>query len=294
MVATKQITILKKISDYIIPLGEEELFQLERNILQEGCREPLIVWHKSDDQLILVDGHNRYKICQKHGLPYKIKEVSFKDLEEVKVWMVDNQMGRRNLTPDQLSYYRGLKYLTLKNKKGGYKNVQSKGQNETSTSDLISKHFNVSKSTVKRDAKFAEGLDIISLSNPKLKVKILTGESKVKKADVQTLSSAKNPEKLTIKNEADLYNKAKIIREAVLDDVESKINKIEKGKVEQAQSLLKNLEPVFLNREDRLRKIKGMIISAINRAINEKDVAAIKELKKLIDRLANEIFDEEV
>jgi hypothetical protein len=57
------------------------------------------------------------------------------------------------------------------------------------------------------------------------------------------------------------------------------------------QEVLKSIEPVFLTREDRLKKIKGMIISAINRAITEKDSVVIKELKKLIDKLADELHD---
>src|SRR5688572_1298322 len=206
------LTILKELRDFIVPLSDEELFHLEASILAEGCREPLIVWKKNKTILILVDGHNRYKICEKHGLPFKVRKVEFKNLEDAKVWMVDNQMGRRNLTPDQLSYYRGIKYLSLKKRKGGYENVTSKGQKELSTSELLANHFHTSESTIKRDAKFAEGLNIISISNPLLKKKILTGEAKVKKADIQVLTSGKNAEKLIIKNEADLYNKAKRIR----------------------------------------------------------------------------------
>lgn len=287
----RSITILKEIREYIIPLGDEELFQLEKNILQEGCREPLITWQRGNDQLVLVDGHNRYNICQRHNIPYKIKKVSFNSLEEVKIWMVVNQMGRRNLSADQMSYYRGLKYLSLKKKKGGYENVKSKGQPESSTSEFLATQFNVSESTVKRDAKFAEGLGIIGRSNPKLKLKILIGKAKVKKTDVQALTSSKNPEKLTIKNEADLYNKAKLINEYILDEVEAKVKKIEKVKIEKAQETLKGLEPAFLNREDRLRKIKGMIISAINRAINNKNSDSIKKLRKLVDQLEDLIVD---
>jgi hypothetical protein len=241
--------------------------------------------------LVLVDGHNRYKICKKNNIPYKVKKIDFKDIEEVKIWMVENQMGRRNLTPDQLSYYRGLKYLSLKKKKGGYDNVLSKGQNDFSTSEFLATQFNVSESTVKRDAKFAEGLNMIGLSNPNLKLNILTGKATVKKADVQVLTSARDPKKMNIKNEADLYNKAKAIKEEVLQEVEAKVKKIEKQKSEKVQEVLKSMEPVFLSREDRLKKIKGKIISAINRAITERDSVAIKELKKLIDKLAGELSD---
>ena len=287
----KSLTILKEIKDYILPLSDEEFFNLEKSILLEGCRDPLIAWQKKNDQLVLVDGHNRYKICKKNNISFKVKKIDFKDIEEVKIWMVENQMGRRNLTPDQLSYYRGLKYLSLKKKKGGYDNVLSKGQNDFSTSEFLAAQFNVSESTVKRDAKFAEGINIVGLSNPNLKLNILTGKDKVKKTDVQALTDAINPEKMNIKNEADLYNKAKQIKEEVLQEVEAKIKKIEKQKSEKVQEVFKSMEPVFLTREDRLRKIKGMIISAINRAITERDAVAIKELKKLIDKLAVELLD---
>ena len=69
---------------------------------------------------------------------------------------------------------------------------------------------------------------MIGLSNPKLKLNILTGKATVKKADIQALTNARDPEKINIKNEADLYNKAKVIKEEVLKEVEAKVKKIEK------------------------------------------------------------------
>ncbi len=286
----KEILISKELKEFILPLNNEEFSQLEKNLLKDGCREPLIVWKKNDGQLVLVDGHNRYAICQIHGINFRIKKVGFPSLEDVKIWMINNQMGRRNLTPDQLSYYRGLKYLTLKKEKGGYENVKSKGKAELATAEVLADKFNVSESTVKRDAKFAEGLNIIGKSNPKLKAKILSGEVDVKKADIQTLANAKHSDKMVIKNEADLHNKAKIIREDLLSEVETRVRRIESEKIEKAQKILRDLEPAFLPKGDRVRKIKGMIISAINRAINEKDAQAIKELKKLVEKLADELL----
>ena len=282
----KSVNIAKEIRDYIIPLTDEELALLEKSIMQKGCLDPLVVWEKRKDHLVLVDGHNRFKICQKHQISFKIRKMAFHDIEEVRIWMVENQMGRRNLTPDQMSYYRGLKYLSLKKKKGGYDNVKSKGQNETSTSEILAVNFSVSESTIKRDARYAEGLSIIGKSNPKLKLKILTGETKIKKSDVQILGNAKNPLNLIIKNEADLFNKAKLIRDHIVSDVATKIERIEKYSAERV-----NQEPTFLNKDDKLRRIKGMILSAINKAIKEKDFQAIKELRKLIDQLSDVLFE---
>ena len=78
----------------IPPLSPEEYNQLEQNILAyKKCRDALVVWGDT-----LVDGHNRLRICATHSLPFEIKEVSFDSREEAMVWILDNQLGRRNLT----------------------------------------------------------------------------------------------------------------------------------------------------------------------------------------------------
>ena len=285
----QSLTVLGELRDFIVPLDDEQFFQLEKNILAEGCREPIIVW-KHNDKLIIVDGHNRYGICRKNKLPFKTKQIAFKNSEDAKAWMIDNQMGRRNLTPDQLSYYRGVKYLALKKKRSGYDNVKSKGQNKITTSEMLANQFTVSESTVKRDAKFAEGLNIVGTSNPKLKNRILTGEARVNKADLQVLGSAKHPEKISIKNEADLYNKAKLIRDDLADEIEAGNRKVMQAKVDKSLEAINEKEPAFLDREGRLRKTKARIVSALNEAIRDRDPNAISVAKALVDQLAKEIL----
>jgi ParB family chromosome partitioning protein len=76
----------------IPPLAPEELVQLEANILADGCRDPLVTW-----QSILIDGHNRFAICSKHGLTFQTVEREFADRQDAELWMIGNQMGRRNL-----------------------------------------------------------------------------------------------------------------------------------------------------------------------------------------------------
>lgn len=279
----RRLTIFPEIRKYIMPLGHEQLIQLEKKILSEGCRDALTVWPR-EDQLIIVDGHNRYKICQKHHLSFKIRKVHFKDLDEVKLWVLDNQMGRRNLNQGQMSYYRGLKYLTLKKKKGGYDNIRFKGKAAPSAAVSLSAEFNVSESTIKRDARFAQGLNNIGTSSPKLKQKILTGECNIKKADVRALSSSAN---VLIKNEADLYNKVRVINKNVLSEAEAHIRGIEKKRIQKAQDVLKAHESTFLRKADRLKKLKRMILIAISRAIDERDAFSIKNLKKLVDQFAD-------
>jgi N6-adenosine-specific RNA methylase IME4 len=90
--------ILQELESLIPPLSNEEFKQLERNILEEGIREPLIIWNG-----ILIDGHNRYRIAQEHDMNYETLEKEFENINRVKEWMIHNQFGRRNLSNYQRS-----------------------------------------------------------------------------------------------------------------------------------------------------------------------------------------------
>lgn len=91
------ITVLEELRIYIDPLTPEEHQALERSILAEGCRDALVLWGD-----ILVDGHNRYGICQRHGLPFNtVQNTRFKSMEDVHLWMIDQHLGRRSLSDFQ-------------------------------------------------------------------------------------------------------------------------------------------------------------------------------------------------
>ena len=77
----------------IPPLSQEEYNQLEQNILLSGCRDPIVLWRG-----IIIDGHNRHEICTKHGLEYETIKLRFPSRDAVKLWVLENQLGRRNLT----------------------------------------------------------------------------------------------------------------------------------------------------------------------------------------------------
>lgn len=84
--------------DLIPPLTEEEHRMLEKSILRDGCEQPLTVWNG-----IIVDGHNRYEICHKHNIPFAVVEKDFENRNAAIVWMLRNQLGRRNLNSFQRS-----------------------------------------------------------------------------------------------------------------------------------------------------------------------------------------------
>ncbi len=91
------IVVLPELKAYIDPLTPEEHDALERSILAEGCRDALVLWGD-----VLVDGHNRYGICQQHGLPFQtVQNTRFQSMEDVHLWMIDQHLGRRSVSEFQ-------------------------------------------------------------------------------------------------------------------------------------------------------------------------------------------------
>ena len=86
----------------IPPLTDDEFKRLEENILKEGIRDKLVVWDNT-----LIDGHNRYRIATEHGLTYETIQKDFESREHALNWIISNQLGRRNLNPNQIAYLRG-------------------------------------------------------------------------------------------------------------------------------------------------------------------------------------------
>lgn len=91
------IVVREDLKAYIDPLTPDEHAALERSLLEEGCRDALVLWGD-----ILVDGHNRYGICQKHGLPFNtVQNTRFTSIEDVHLWMIDQHLGRRSVSDFQ-------------------------------------------------------------------------------------------------------------------------------------------------------------------------------------------------
>jgi hypothetical protein len=100
------IVVNEELKAYIDPLTPEEYEALERSILAEGCRDALVLWGD-----VLVDGHNRYGICQKHGLPFQtVQNTRFKSIDDVHLWMIDQHLGRRSIS----DFLRGVLALRKK------------------------------------------------------------------------------------------------------------------------------------------------------------------------------------
>lgn len=196
----QQITIDPEFQALIPPLSAEERAQLEANLLADGCRDPLVVWalpapapgeHKCyghdeskcdleplDDvwhcrhcehnpapqEYVLIDGHNRYEICTRNDIEYGIEEMLFDDREAVMDWMDANQLGRRNITPDQFTLLLGRRYNRAKKAVGGRADRDFSGDqiDPPKTADRLATEHGVSPATVKRAGQYADAVAKVS------------------------------------------------------------------------------------------------------------------------------------
>ena len=190
----------------IPPLTDDEFKQLEENILKEGkLLSPLIVWNNT-----LVDGHNRYAILQKHPeIYFSTMPLRFANREEALAWICKNQLGRRNLTPEQKKFLIGKQYSMEHRKPGGNGNNQhTAAAKKTAPEELcqidtipptsaeasirkqIAERNNVSESYVARSEKFMHGVEIMEQMVPGMQEKTLSGQFKVRDADIHRLAKA--------------------------------------------------------------------------------------------------------
>ena len=201
----------------IPPLTDDEFKQLEENILKEGkLLSPLIVWGNT-----LVDGYNRYAILQKHPeICFSTMPLRFANREEALAWICKNQLGRRNLTPEQKKFLIGKQYSVEHRKPGGNGNNQHTAaakktapeelcqidtipptSAEASVRKQIAERNNVSESYVARSEKFMRGVEIMEQMMPGTKEKILSGQFKVRDADMHRLARADFPNRKQIVHE---------------------------------------------------------------------------------------------
>jgi hypothetical protein len=83
-------------------LSKLELEQLEQNIVEDGeLLEPIVVWGQ-----YLIDGRHRLPIARKHEIPHQIHEADFGSFEEAKLWVINHQLGRRNLGDQEMQRLR--------------------------------------------------------------------------------------------------------------------------------------------------------------------------------------------
>lgn len=195
-------------------LENSEYESLDRSIASEGFDEsyPIVIWKNKN---IIVDGHNRYKICKFRGIEeVPVIETEFESREKVIAWIYRTQLARRNLSGDQYKYYVGKRLEAEKAARGGLKNTNrsengtftTKPQNDASwsegdTAERIAKEIGKSRAYVQRSEQFAKGLDAASEIDPNIKNDVLSGKVKAPANIVSKIATADKEEKEQLVNE---------------------------------------------------------------------------------------------
>lgn len=280
-----------KFKNLIPELTKEELEQLEENILKDGIREPLVVWNET-----IIDGHNRYKICMKHNIIYETVEKQFASEEEAIDWIIDNQLGRRNLTWQQASLLRGMQYEreknkeafkgnqhTLVNRSGG---VQNDHHQNGKIASILAEKYNVSEPTIRRDAKYAKSVEEISKIVPKVKQKILNGEYKITKSDMPQIASKEPKEiKEIVKQLEDGKKSSEILKDNLnlpIDEIAEETKKCKRCGVIKPISEFYNNKNVCKDCTNSMRKIYDL---------KGNEIKSNPEVDKLISKYGNELVE---
>jgi len=253
------ILIDEEFKALIPPLSQEERTQLEANLLADGCRDPLVVWvqpapepgtHKcyahdeskcdlvpEDDvwhcrhcehnparqEYVLIDGHNRFEICTRLGIEYDVEEMLFDSRDAVMDWMDANQLGRRNITPDQFTLLLGRRYNRAKKAHGGDRKSEesSRQSGDLKTAEKLGVEHGVSPRTVERAGQYAEAVAVVEKAVPGFSQAIAAPRQAVIKA---AAIIEKSPEKAAEilsgnKSLADVRREEK--REEIIERLES-------------------------------------------------------------------------
>lgn len=256
MKACDELFIDREFADLIPPPTDEEYRQLEQNLIADGCRDPLVVWDEGKNgNLVLLDGHTRYKICRANEITFRSKIMRFASRDAARDWMIKNQLGRRNLPAEQRKYLLGELYNNRKaNRQENLKSAEKspKAQNDTSggTAEKIAAENKVGVATVKRAGEFAAAVDkVAENAGAEVKTAILNREVKSTDADVKKLAA------LPAKKQQEA---AKQITNGKVSSVKEAVAKVSPTK--------KSGAPVF--DEKKVQQPLGQLIRAIDARAN--------------------------
>lgn len=160
---------------------DSERVQLEANLKAEGCCDPLVVWPQDDGSAFLLDGHNRHDICTAHGIDYSVREVQCADRDDAKLWIIQNQLGRRNITSyARMEIVANLKPAIEEKAKQRQLRGLSHAKDDDhdqgepiNTREILAKMAGVSEGTMRK------GLKIVDEASEEQKQKLRNGELSV-------------------------------------------------------------------------------------------------------------------
>lgn len=242
----KTLVIDKEFKGLIPPLTNEEFNQLEQNCIKDGILESIKVW-----QNVIIDGHNRHEIANKNGLDFAVTELNFESRTDAIEWIILHQLGRRNLTEEQKAYLRGKRYENEKLKQGGTGSNQHKSEqsgkiyHSAKTETKLAEEYNVSAKTIRNDADFAKGVDLLPEEK---RSDVLSGKSELKKQEVQQIGKIRQQVEKQVKSDAvmrtdeDIQAEIEIKAKELAAEELKRIELAKKNKYAQVAERIKNEE----------------------------------------------------
>ena len=216
----------------IPPLRADERAQLEANIVADGVRDPLVTWDG-----ILIDGHNRYEIATRLGLPFQVVARTFATREEAADWVDRNQLGRRNLHPDQFALLVGRRYNRAKKAVGapdGNTNRVQLGNSypidNVRSSAAIAAQHGLSEKTVRNAGQFADAVERVKAIAPSIEREVATGTAVPRRAVVKAaelLESAPEEAAAILSGERTLPDVVRDIKRAAIVEQLTSVSAVE-------------------------------------------------------------------
>lgn len=214
MTGTNDFLIDSEFAAWMFQTSEVCDEELERSILATGGPQDALhvaefpVDGSADTVSVLMDGHRRFGICQKHGLPYQLKRQQFASRADALSEMDAIQLRRRNLNPTQEGIVRARLVA--------HRLAQNPEAKIEETLEEVAKEGGVSSRTVRRGVDTAKLLEKVA---PGLRQRA----AELKPADIRRLAALTEDDQHDVVRQFDAGEftsiKAAIGGEASVDDV---------------------------------------------------------------------------
>ena len=206
MLSIDDLVVDKEFEELLPVLTPEEFNRLEQSILKNGMLDPIKVWEEPDTgKYIIIDGHNRCKILKKNNISlnywenYKIMyadELPTRD--DVKRWMLEQQLGRRNLSEAE-KYEIVQKFKSVFEQKA--KKNQSLGGKGSANLPKVDTRKEMAKATGVSEGTYRKMDAVMKSGNEDLKQRLRDKKVSVDAAYKEVKSTDQKP--ITVKQQID-------------------------------------------------------------------------------------------
>ena len=289
------LTVDEEFKSIIPPLTREEYANLEASLRSEGCREAIIAWNG-----VIVDGHNRYELCRKWNIPYRVMNISFSSREAAVSWICLNQLSRRNLTREAYKYLIGKRYDA---EKAACEQRNAPGRNQYSvpshgvaqwTSRRLAGEYNLTHSTVERYGVYSRSLDRIEEARPGVLPDLLSGRCRISQQNLIALSRMPGETVNRVLDKLlpagrDVRSLPLKVTGGVISDEEKLDPRIKEMPPPDPDAELNGLLYTVPTWIGMMRRLLGVPARCASGGAKRKMVSALRDLKHAADRLMAEL-----